>query len=127
MKRWLHDEGMPARLQHVRNLAEEPGLVRHLVNHVEEKHEVDWSGDAYAVDTAAVQRDAPLELRTCDLPLHLLQHPVLKVRRNDSTGLANQLRHWNREEPRAAADIQNGHALVMEGQQLAYQPRPVLA
>ena len=112
MNRRLHNESITVRVQDGFYFIEESCLVWNLVNHVEEKNEVHWPGDSYPIDIASMQRNTLFKVSTCDLPPDFLQHPVLKVRRYDVAGLANQLCHWNCEESWATAEIQSGHALA---------------
>ena len=80
----------PTRLQAIVNLAEDPLLIRHLVNHRKRQGEISRPLDTKPILLAPMHPDSISHARSlCTTPQHI-QHLLLQIDRNHPALLAHQ-------------------------------------
>jgi hypothetical protein len=107
----LHDEEPALREQERPNVGEEGRLIRELVDHVERQGEVHRLGQPDSARLTAMEHDSRLERRALDLGADDVEHAGLQVHRQDAAGRSDEPGEIDREEARAAAEVEDRHPL----------------
>jgi hypothetical protein len=108
----LYKQTLSVSVQDSLQLCKERDFVRHFMNHVEGKNEVDSFGNVDGIPATLDTFDSGFKSRAPDLASQLLKHPFLKVDSDDLSLRSDELCHLDGEEPGPTPDIENFHALL---------------